>query len=77
MTFICAVTFNGHDNGEHMMASSVFKEVGAKVAQFMSYNNLINLNRNKCNNWNAFEARYFWDSTTGFGIIQVPTRDTE
>ena len=31
---------NGHENGEHMMTSSVVKEVGAKVAQFMGYNNL-------------------------------------
>ena len=31
---------NGHENGEHMMASSVVKEVGAKVARFMGYNNL-------------------------------------
>ena len=31
---------NGHENGEHMMASSVVKEVGTKVAQFMGYNNL-------------------------------------
>ena len=26
----------------------------------------LNLNRYKCNKWNAFKVRYFWDSTTGF-----------
>ena len=31
---------NGHENGEHIMESSVVKEVGTKVAQFMHYNNL-------------------------------------
>ena len=31
----------GHENDEHMMASSVVKEVGAKVAQFMGYNRVI------------------------------------
>ena len=31
---------NGHENGEHMTASSVVKEVGVKVAWFMGYNNL-------------------------------------
>ena len=57
---------NGHENGEHMMASSVVKEVGTKVAQFMGYKTF-NLNRYKCNKWNTFKARHFWDSTTGFG----------
>ena len=31
---------NDHENVEHMMASSVVKKVGTKVAQFMGYNNL-------------------------------------
>ena len=30
----------GHENGKHMIASSVVKEVGTKVAQFTGYNNL-------------------------------------
>ena len=38
---ICSRNYlNGHENGEHMMASSAVKEVGAKVAQFMGYNKL-------------------------------------
>ena len=41
-----------------MMVSSVVKEVGAKVAQFMGSITL-NLNRYKCNKWNTFKAQYF------------------
>ena len=46
---------DGHENGKHMMASSDVKEVGAKVTQFMGYNNL-KPEEVQMNKWNIFEA---------------------
>ena len=56
-------------NGEHMMASSIVKEVGAKVPHFIN----LNLYGYKCNKWIAFKAQYL-DSTMQLDMASLLTK---